>query len=247
MKTLDEYVWVFIGCGGTFYTTSPYLAVLHRRYKPKTTILIDPDVVEEGNYDRQWPGFRPGISKVAVADELVHSPDLPMSVCIVDEFNPSDRLLDAHTKGKPVLAIVNVDNDIARLQVADWLENRISPGIMVVSGCERTFGQCYPGIWMDGEPIFDWRDCHKDVGVGPSSPDRCNAQDVRANAMTGVLVGMCIEDIAHRLEHDSLQSVTEFYWLAAVGQSPRMWASIAMCRLPQTDIFLSEVVKEEGQ
>jgi len=230
MKTLDEYVWMFIGCGGTFYAASSYLAVLYRRYNPETTILIDPDIVEEDNYDRQWPGFSPGVSKADVANELLC--DHRHNTCIVGKFNPCDPLLDKHTDGKPVLAIVNVDNDMARLQVADWLENRISPGIMVVSGCERTFGQCYPGIWMAGEPIFDWRDYHRDVGTGPSSPDRCNAQDIRANALTGTLVGMCIEDIAHRLAYTNLMDVTEFYWDFQQGIL-NMWTVAALCRVPQ--------------
>lgn len=231
LKTLDEYIWVFIGCGGTFYAASPYLAVLAQRYCRRNLLIIDPDAVSIDNYNRQWPGSKLGESKVGLAAHALCQYDAWQLIC---RFDPNDHLLNDLTSGQPVLAIVNVDNDSTRLQVAAWLADRQSPGIMIVSGCERTSGQCYPGIWMDGEPVCDWRDYHLEVGASPPAPEcGCNLQDIQANALTGVLVGLCIEDIAWRLENDSLTCVQEFYWeMTLPPQSqgfPKMWASLALC------------------
>jgi hypothetical protein len=208
IQSLKDYVWVFVGCGGTFYAASPYLAVLRRRYAGGGTILIDPDDLKKDDHDRQWPAYCAGFKVEAAANAL----DCDMATQMVGSFNSSDRVLEGPTDGQPVLAIVNVDNDQARLAVADWLASRVSPGIMVVSGCERLFGQCYPGVWMDGEAVHDWRDCHPDVGTESGSMHRCNLQDIRANALTGVCVGMCIEDIARRVENQEWGHLREFYW-----------------------------------
>jgi hypothetical protein len=233
MWTLDEYTWVFIGCGGTFYAASPYLAVLRERYGKTKAILIDPDTVESENYGRQWPGFQPGSTKVSVASQILNEAE---SWQVVDSFSPMDEILGRETEGRPVIAVVNVDNDWTRLDAAEWLASRSSPGIMIVSGCERLHGQCYPGIWMGGEAIFDWREHHSDVGQVGLQANRCNLQDVRANALTGVLVGMCIEDIAFRLQEtrcDRIDEVLEFYWSVpsehGIG-SVRMWNTLAKCR-----------------
>lgn len=226
-QTFDEYVWVYVGCGGTLYAATPYLAVLHKRFSPKHTFLIDPDAVELGNYDRQWPGWKPGNSKVSAAEEALVAQDSGMVTCLVEEFRADDLVLEEATDGRPVLAIVNVDNDQCRLDVADWLESRVSPGVMTVSGCEHDKGQCYPGIWQDGEAVYDWRENHPDVGQPSETGPACRMQDIRANALTGVLVGMCLESVSknpHPVE------VQEFYWDLLGRRSTRMWSSTAMCR-----------------
>ncbi|KKN80407.1 hypothetical protein LCGC14_0330000 [marine sediment metagenome] len=210
MTTLNDYIWVFVGCGGTFYAASPYLAVLRRRYGGKhSTIFIDPDSLAPDNKERQWPLCAPGVTKVSIAAEILGEEE---GLEIMARFSPSDPFLGTETSGKPVLAIVNVDNDDTRLQVAEWLAGRVSPGIMVVSGCERLNGQCYSGIWQDGKAILDWRKYHEDVGEEDDTGHRCNPQDVRANALTGVCVGMCIEDVAGLLEGGLIGSAKEFWW-----------------------------------
>lgn len=225
-QSLKDYVWVFVGCGGTFYAASPYLAVLRRRYAGEETILFDPGVIKEGNQNRQWPGYE-GTSKVTMADLALSCGE---TIGLMDPFSSSDPLLEDRTDGRPVLAIVNVDNDQARLAVADWLASRVSSGIMVVSGCERTFGQCYPGMWIGGQVIHDWRDYHKDVGQDGPNAHRCNQQDVRANALTGVCVGLCVEDIARRVEEGTWSRVSEYYWNTATKGEPSMWHEELLCR-----------------
>jgi len=229
LRTFDEYVWVFVGCGGTLYGASAYLSVLHRRYDPKKTFLIDPDAVESENFDRQWPGWCPGNSKVSAAEEVLVDRRRPGAVVgIVDTFRADDSLLEESTDGRPVLAIVNVDNDQARLDVADWLESRVSDGVMIVSGCEHDKGQCYPGIWLGGEAVYDWREHHPDVGQPSPTGPTCNLQNIRANALTGVLVGMCLEDLA--TSHSRPGMVTEFYWSFDRTRGVRMWTNLAFCR-----------------
>jgi hypothetical protein len=227
-QSLRDYVWVFIGCGGTFYATGPYLAVLRKRYLGEgPTILIDPDDVERSNHSRQWPTFSPGSPKVTCAGTVLDCE----TIAIQAMFNPGDPVLEKETHGKSVLAIVNVDNDDARLDVAEWLESRHDPGIMVVSGCERTFGQCYSGVWMDGEAVHDWRECHPDVGSESEPIRRCNLQDVRANALTGVCTGMCVEDIERRVRSGFWTELLEFYWNADDSGKVRLWQSTVLaCR-----------------
>jgi hypothetical protein len=232
IQTLKDFVWVFIGCGGTFYAASPYLAVLRRRYQgDSNTILIDHDEVIKGNYGRQWPGIWGGTLKVTCAERsLVLGPT--QTVKLATMFSSADEILAKETDGHPVLAIVSVDNDRTRIAVADWLASRMSTGIMVVSGCEKELGQCYSGVWMDGQSVHDWREHHKDVedtGRAGLGMHRCNVQDVRANALTGVLVGMCIEDVALRLESNEWDEVYEFYWEMDSRQAVRMWTSGATC------------------
>lgn len=232
MQTLNEYVWVFIGCGGTFYAASPYLSTLVRRYSRRAVVIIDPDDIEESNQDRQWPEHLVGTTKVECADTALATFIAHDALKLVSRFQEVGRHLDKVTNGQPVLAIVNVDNDQTRLDVARWLENRVSPGIMVVSGCERTHGQAYPGIWMDGEPVYDWRNIHADVGEESSEPvNPCQAQNIQANALTGTLVGMCIEDIARRLSDGTLNFVREYYWNVGEGPTPllAMWHTTEEC------------------
>ena len=207
---LKDYAWVFVGCGGTFYAASPYLAVLVRRYCRRPIILFDPDTVEQENLDRQWPWAEVGDSKVRIGSRALRIEDF---VSIVDCFKADDSVLEEATDGRPVLAIVNVDNNEARLDVAAWLASRISPGIMVVSGCEQTLGQCYAGLWDEGEAILDWRTLHPDVGDTTVAPvNSCNIQTIQSNALTGVLVGMCIEEIARWLQYSQRKDVSEYYW-----------------------------------
>ncbi len=222
MTTLRDYVWVFVGCGGTFYAASPYLAVLRGKYgETHKAIFIDPDSLSENNLVRQWPLYCVGESKVSIAASVLGEED---SLQMIERFSSRDSLVGKETSGKPVLAIVNVDNDDTRLQVAEWLDERVSPGIMVVSGCERLNGQCYSGIWQDGKAILDWRKHHTDVGGERDTGHRCNPQDVRANALTGVCVGMCIEDVARLLESDYVGVAREFWW-DIEDDHLRMWHS----------------------
>lgn len=224
-QDLRDYTWVFVGCGGTFYAASPYLAVLAKRYCRSKAILIDPDTIGSEDYDRQWPGYPNGWTKVEAAQNALCVEGATRLAC---RFRADDTVLEEATDGRPVLAIVNVDNDEARLDVANWLASRISPGIMVVSGCERNFGQCYPGVWDGGEAILDWRALHPDVGDTSAPPvNPCNLQDVRANALTGVLVGMCIEDVADWLRVVSSEFLSEFYWgIYPETKRVKMWESV---------------------
>jgi hypothetical protein len=232
---VKDYVWVFIGCGGTFYAASPYLSILLREYAPSDRpIFIDPDITNVGDWFRQWPSSPPGHSKVHLAaGALGERSDLTLG--IVEKFRADDPLLEEKTEGSPVLAIVNVDDDQCGLDVAEWLASRISPGIMVVSGCERDYGQCYAGIWEGGRAILDWRELHSDVGQGHQTSHVCGGQNVRANALTGALVGSCVEDMISWVQCKR-QLLREFYWATKKdknGENLRMWTSWVKCRKPE--------------
>ncbi len=238
-QPIEEYTWVFIGCGGTFYAASPYLAVLHQRYNVNQhkTFLYDPDVVAPNNWHRQWPGTVVGASKIVLAAIALNLRSNER-VCVEEVFDPNTPELAQAIEGRPVIAIVNVDNNATRLQVAEWLESRSSSGIMIVSGCEKDHGQCYPGIWEDGEPVYDWRPWHEDVttAVVPTNP--CDRQTIHANALTGVCVGSCIEDVvAHLGTDEPLHRITEFYWdYGQYGHGLTLYSMDRRCRTKEVEV-----------
>lgn len=216
-STLNDYVWVYIGCGGTFYQASPYLSVLQQTHGAGALVLtIDPDKTSEDGGDRQWPRWHKNFPKANLAVSVLGRLGGDNHKVLVEAFSETSPELREATDGKPVLAIVNVDNDECRLDVARWLSSRVADGIMLVSGCSRTYGQCYPGVWRGGRPIYDWRKLHTDVGEPEEAGvgGQCNLQTVRANALTGVCVGQCLEDIAMRVDMDNWYNVKEFHWSA---------------------------------
>jgi hypothetical protein len=99
----------------------------------------------------------------------------------------------------------------------------------VVSGCERDYGQVYAGVWQGGEAIHDWRDHHPDVGGASGPVNPCNLQNIRANALTGPLVGMCIEELAQHVEIESWASIQEFYWTIDSMGKLSVYSTVAVC------------------
>ncbi len=212
---LGDFTWVFIGCGGTFYGAAPYLSVLWHRHKPKRTIFIDPDYIEDRNAERQWPTASAGTAKTELGADAVSAWSYDEGEYDIEMLNSRfDEFTLANETG-PILAIVNVDNNPARLAVRSWLDTRQSMGIMVVSGCQHNYGQVYYGVWQDG-PIHDWLPLHDDVNnTDPPrlQPGGCGGQTISANVLTGQFVGVAIEDIERQLSLDGpFAYVTEWYW-----------------------------------
>lgn len=235
MKTdrpsLGDFRFVFVGLGGTFFMGTPAYSVLLRKYGIHNPIFMDPKGLTSDNLERQWPTQLPGQSKVlsaaqALAWTLDHSEYQPHLV--QETFDPNEALLIVETDKKPVLAIVNVDNNQARMAVREWLMHREGWGIMVVSGCERDYGQAYPGIWKDGECIHDWLTYHPDVADNldcPKSSGSCQVQTAMANTMTATCSSIVIQGIEDWLATSyGSPSLREAHWEGETeGEYVRLW------------------------
>lgn len=239
---------VFVGCGGTFWYGRSIFSAMLKKLAPQIgrggrVIFVDPDRIEEGNTTRQWCDIGMLGSKAHRADESTITPGLRslgrpygMDFQTWTELNPGGRIPDG-----PVLVIVNVDNNRARLQVREWALQRDPRTVMVVSGCELHHGQVYYGAYgADGILTHDWYRAHKDVDDGsdyaPVGPGECGAQSVVSNALTAALFAPALDDAMKWLIQGSEPAlIREWYWRdAAVSGTPlhRAWTDTVK-RLPE--------------
>lgn len=204
----NDFRFLYIGCGGTFWAASPLLSILNRRYQPNRSIFIDPDIIEEENANRQWSHAEPGDCKAHIGGEIV---------CGNASFGHMKTRFDRteHDPGGPVVVIVNVDNNAARLEVREWLQNRPDLGIMIVTGCRGAFGQCYYGVYQNFGTIHDWLVLHPDVAE-LSEPDAnrnpCGGQTIISNAITGQLIGLALQEVYSKLPSMDFDRVSGWYW-----------------------------------
>lgn len=236
---------VFVGCGGTFWYGRSIFSAMLKKLAPQIgtdgrVILVDPDRIEEGNTTRQWCNSnRLGLSKAHCAEADVILPELralgrpylmPFQTWV--EMNPG-----AGIPNGPVLVIVNVDNNLARLQVRDWALQRDPRTVMVVSGCELHHGQVYYGAYGAGGILtHDWLQTHDDVsGVrlgSPAGSGECGAQSVVSNAMTAALFAPALEEAMKWLTRgEEPAGIQEWYWRGDYLVH-RMWTS-TLERLPE--------------
>ena len=208
-----DWVWVYVGCGGTFYMAAPFLAVQEARRQGGVSVLVDPDCIEDGNEDRQWPGWVPGDAKVEAGRQALY---LEEDRCAMVEKRFLDSDLAKYVGDRSVLAIVNVDNNPTRVEVRNWLSMRHASGALLLSGCEDTMGQAYWGLWDQGKAVHDCLDVHFDVlSEDVTSVDKCNLQTAIANQMTASCLAMAFLDLAtcvEFLEQGLPVCPSEFHW-----------------------------------
>jgi hypothetical protein len=191
----NEITWMFVGCGGTFYCATPYLAVLLARYKPKLVITVDPDSLVTTNTERQWANAstpRLGAKVLLARFALGADTWAAQTQTVSERFKGADW---DELEG-PVVLVVNVDSHEGRLECHKWASTRPGVTAMVVSGCDGNKGQCLWGLYKDGEAIHDWLALHPDT-YDLSLDERrgtCGGQTILANAITGQLVGMAVEE-----------------------------------------------------
>lgn len=258
MESTGNLSVIFVGCGGTFWYGRPIFSALLKKLAPRIrkdgrVIFLDPDRIEEGNTTRQWCNYpaEVGRSKAHCAEASVNLTGLtdrgrPYGTDFQTwtELNPfRERLPDG-----PVLVIVNVDNNLARLQVRDWALQRDPRTVMVVSGCELHHGQVYYGAYgAGGIPTHDWLAAHEDVegttGDGSGATGECGAQSVISNALTAALFAPALDHVMGWLIPGLEPTlVREWYWrnigegvqqaVHAAGLDHRMWTS-TLDRLPE--------------
>lgn len=220
MKT----VFVFAGCGGTFWTATPQLAALTKKYKPDLVLYIDPDRLEGHNLERQWVLATEGQEK-AEAAMLACSDSRAMY--FPETFPPSMRsgINDEIEDGDRVIVVTNVDSNPARVKIRDWCLNRRGWTAQIVSGCDLTYGQVYYGIYVDRHPLVDWIENHPDV-VEPTEPGPACGQNISSNAMTGVFLGWALQEVMLHAEDPGYAPVQEYYWKVDGEGRVRVWTEL---------------------
>lgn len=207
---MEQTVMVFVGCGGTFWTASPMLAALVRKYNPAMCHFIDPDRVEEQNLERQWVLARPGEPKATLGGSAI-GPSGP-SKCVERFFWEVRDDLQAHGEAPTMVFVVNVDNDEARLEVRAFCREYPGTAIMVMSGCDQNFGQVYTGWWDNWRTVHDWLESHPDIREGKPPGDTCG-QNIFSNAMTGVFLGAALHHVMDALRNgEPPEEMLEWYW-----------------------------------
>lgn len=232
--------YVFVGCGGTFWCGTPYLSNLMRRYKPIEVHMVDPDVLLEGNLDRQWTNRASAVLscledhidcwKVDIAGEA-----FDYGGAIEDHTSKFEDWTAKDGLEGPVVVVVNVDSNRSRLAIREWCRDRGTKELtaMVVSGCDGGGGQAYWGVW--GTPPHlrdhDWLPLHKDVETEPDLVVRrehgCGGQTTFANALTGQLLGMSIENLTQYVE-TTPSDIQEYWWEINPAGRYRSWSLLVM-------------------
>lgn len=217
---------VFVGCGGTYWTSANYFCSLLKQMNPSIVHLVDPDKLEERDTARQWCQIKPHpnglVLKASAAYDLFVPKDLLPSAHSwnwtfqewVTSFDPTYQ---EDLVGKDILVIVNVDNDEARLAVRQWCLERLGRTLMVMSGCDMNYGQVYYGVYKDGGARHDWLPFHPEVGNPEAKPLQgdgggCGAQSTMSNFMTGALFGPAILEAIRWWTPTPPPKVSEFYW-----------------------------------
>lgn len=213
---MRQRVFVFVGCGGTFWTASPTLAALTKKYQPQKCFFVDPDVLEERNLERQWVLAQPFDTKANIGRKAIVGAEMRATIEGKSCLQLFSEWLQEHRgelADKDVVFIVNVDNDDARLEIRDYcrLLHR-GTAIMVMSGCDVNYGQVYTGWWEEQRPHHDWAESHPDIQRNKPPGDRCG-QNIFSNSMTGAFLGAAMHHVCGHLELEEKPEVMlEWYW-----------------------------------
>lgn len=239
MKNLrdKDIAMVFVGCGGTFWTSSPYFSSLVKAIQPKSLYCVDPDILTEANTERQWCTEQAitGESKACIAAsviEVTQVTSLYFHGMFQDFVNTPD--IQEQLEDMMVLVIVNVDNNDARLAIREWCIAHTQTAIMVMSGCDLNYGQVYYGVYGGRSRGHDWLPLHPDVD-GSTPPiqredDGCGAQSAMSNFMTGALFAPAIEEAVNWFDATATKDpdkVGEWYWRREDGKT-KVWTSFAV-------------------
>ena len=242
---------VFVGCGGTYWTSANYLCSLLRQMSPSQIDFVDPARLEERNRGRQWCQVGTRRTKAGVAREKFTPPGLfghaVTSACTFQEWMVDpERLIK-----RDVLVIVNVDNDEARLAVRQWCLERLGRTLMVMSGCDMNYGQVYYGVYEDGGARHDWLPFHLEVVDPKVEPIHggtggCGAQSTMSNFMTGALFGPAILEAIRWWTPAPPPKVSEFYWSRRVAyDEPKEDGTLHNAALPHILKMWSQLVEPE--
>jgi hypothetical protein len=216
--------WVFVGCGGNHYYLQPYLYKVAK--DAETLMWIDPDKLEQGNLDRQWPTDEVGDYKAFIAGD--HWPPGTRSdittmcqahACTVEELQKDPEWWKSvqcvGKKGERGVVIVCLpDNDVARVESAVMLErmivdNKADHGVVIVAGTDLNRGQAYYGVRGPDKWLHDWRTLHPDIQT--QTPEEAAAgcgQTAPVNIQTAVITAQCIEEALYAKGDE----VHEFHW-----------------------------------
>jgi len=169
MGTKKDVLILCVGCGGVFYHGLSMMPNFLWKRGGMDVVLVDPDVVEERNADRQW--CTPGMLKVSVARRALI--ELGVSRRAITRYKTlfhEDHLeIRRRLFGREKVVMVGTpDNHVARMDMwsmAVSLAKRGTEVVCVTGGNDAESGYAY-GAWMKGEEIRgNWWERHADIGV----------------------------------------------------------------------------------
>lgn len=240
---------VFVGCGGTFWCATPYLSALIRRFRFHQVVLIDPDVLTEANLERQWCNYPQmvGSPKVDIAAEALFTGDENVRLIrrqskFIKETGLS--LVRTFDDGSLLLFVVCTDNNESRMAVHDVARQLGADSI--VCGCDGGGGQAYYGSRL---LTYDWFTRHPDVaepGGAPRVEIGCGGQTTYANALTGQLLCLAIEEYNKiQVSRDYMPAIKEFWWEVNRGGRFRAWETVVKAaEVPSEIVHMLEAPSE---
>jgi len=216
--------FIFAGCGGTFWTATPFLAALVRKYRPDLCAFVDPDFIEAGNLNRQWVNETEERAKATLARAAVMGPKEHAAITDIDFFpkcTVDHKECWKQFDGMDTVVITNVDSNQARLDIRRWCRGRPGFSAMIVSGCDTDYGQVYWGAWKDQDAIYDFLPSHPDLEQARQPTDACG-QNIMSNAQTGVFLGWALDDVMRGYADGCYPFAREYYWKLKEGRVAMM-------------------------
>lgn len=229
---------VVVGCGGLLYHGLGRLAVLLNAHGVAECVLVDGDLVEPGNMERQW-GAGAGTPKVGVARG--HLQMLVRDTLLVEHDlyvrGPDVRTLVGSGAGEAVVCTLP-DNHRARVDVHRGIEGCEVPVVEVVAGNDTEAGFAYAGEWDPaGGWLRDWTTRHPDVlaaaerereGVEVPGVVSCSAQpeqSAEGNMLTALLWTNLLERILREEYYSAVdgECLREAYWGRNEDGSVNVW------------------------
>jgi len=193
----EKRTWIIVGAGGLLYHSLPALAV----YAGERVLTVDPDIVEEGNAGRQWPGGR-GWGKALLAGkalgELAGCTEVrPVSVEAEKDEVAMWLGMEGSRPGKKVGVVCLPDNDKARMGcVAGFRRAGVPDAVAILAG-NNVQGGWVAGTRTDEKGRLVWNPVRA-LGIGRQQargerrPCGWNQQSLEGNARTAGLVAQAL-------------------------------------------------------
>lgn len=223
---------VIVGCGGGVFHALSGMMVLIGQFNPARVRLIDFDMVEERNADRQ-PWGAPHRPKVELAAELLKTTNPGVEVCVhvARAQDCEENVFNELPNGS--LVFCGPDNHECRRWVIDKLiEQADVRGIrlgVVLAGNSMTSGEAY-GTWIEGVEgmKLDLRALHPQIWdpaeQEPEGPG-C-AKDMSQNAETNMNTSICIYCVMKEMMEGV--SGVEVGWAAKEGGAVSRFTTISV-------------------
>jgi len=231
MKTkkivIRDNLLIVVGCGGVFYQGIERMATWIHRRGDVDTALIDPDVVEQRNGNRQWINRNPDEAKVMRAIDILRELGVHQGLKGFVERATSKMIVKGGKPGiqyRNVVMITMPDNHGTRVDIHKaCMEIRyVVPGGRVMSitgGNTLEDGYAYGCMIMNKSKTGDWMARHPDIEEeaekeekGETHAEGCGMVEdgEDQSPMGNQLTAMCVWELAERMYRENVAG--EIVW-----------------------------------